>query len=532
MKLRSLPLAQQRLCHRSLLYTTSSYFCVIANNNRDSDAAPQPQPNRRVHHHSRAICSTPTTTTFIGSLGLCSGGSFGGQLSTLQQCVVVVGRRGISKAARRRNATRNAGVAFYPAYLTPPNDVSTTAGYLERIQTFDHYQILSTVSQVHDWATAALESFKLRTNDTANTTPLSSSNRSTLVTSISCDNWNHSTLLGMYVGWNHSSSFARKERATTHMLYLALPHQPVAVLHLSSPDLNIHTPASVPSSLRTLLEHPHILVSGNVGRVHRHLARLRRQLDIYVSARVELDQWARHVEQTRYPKMERRRNPHLPPPARDMPYLCRHYLQQEMDPTFGDNLVYSAAATTTTCDELPTTTIQYGALQAEQALLVAQALQQHEASHRRSSADDTTTTTELPAVSAKLSKQEQHEQSLYVGQRVLVYFDGKLPVAEGVIEFLGGRNWGVSQLWGPDLLVNRGKALVRIDTVLMDQAIPTFADTTWPLYYTAGQALPWDRKLRLSHVYWSHAPIVAAMTLKLHPLVQNPAVVVESAESH
>jgi hypothetical protein len=527
MKLRSLPLAQQRLCRRSLLYTTSSHFCVIANNDRDSDAAPQPQHNRRVQCNSRAICSTPTTRTFIGSLGLCSSSSSGGGgQSTLQR--VVVCRRGISKAARRRNATRNAGVAFYPAYLTPPNDASTDAGYLERIQTFDHYTILSTVSQVHDWATAALESFKLRTNDTANTTPLSSTTRSTLVTSISGD-WNHSTLLGMYVGWNHSSSFARKERAATHMLYLALPHQPVAVLHLSSPDLNIQTPASVPSSLRTLLEHPHILVTGNVGRVHRHLARLRRQLDIYVSARVELDQWARHVEQTRYPKQERRRNPHLPPPARDMPYLCRHYLNQEMDPTFDDNLVYSA--TTTTCNELPTTTIQYGALQAEQALLVAQALQQHEASHRRSSADDTTTT-EPPAVSAKLSKQEQHEQSLYVGQRVLVYFDGKLPVAEGVIEFLGGRNWGVSQLWGPDLLVNRGKALVRIDTVLMDQAIPTFADTTWPLYYTAGQALPWDRKLRLSHVYWSHAPIVAAMTLKLHPLVQNPAVVVESAESH
>jgi hypothetical protein len=65
-------------------------------------------------------------------------------------------------------------------------------------------------------------------------------------------------------------------------------------------------------------------------------------------------------------------------------------------------------------------------------------------------------------------------------------------------------------------------ALVRIDKVLLEAAIPTFADTTWPLYYQPGQALTWDRKLRLSHVYWSPVPIVAAITLKLQPIIETP----------
>jgi hypothetical protein len=434
--------------------------------------------------------------------------SWSSSSSSLSQCTLLVSRRGISKAARRRNASRNAGVSFYPAYLAPPE--ISPAG-LERIESFHNYKVLETVHKVEDWATMALDSLKLQNDD--NPAP----SRSSLLTSIGSDNWNHgcSTLLGIYVGWN-DKAVPRKERAVTHLLSIALPQQPVAVLHLSSNDLNVQSPHSLPSSLRALLEHRQVLVTGNVGTVHRHLARLRRQLDIYVGARVELDQWARHVEKTRHPMVvskedavtgqARRRNPHLPPPARDMSYLCRHYLNVEMDPTFAKDLVYSADK-----DDMPKTTIQYGALQAEQSLLVAQALQQHQANLLRDTGTE-------PAVSTKMSKQEQHEQSLYVGQRVLVYFDGKLPVAEGIIEFLGGRHGGVSQLWGPDLLVNTGKALVRIDKVLMDQAIPTFADTTWPLYYRPGQAVPWDRKLRLSHVYWSPVPIVAAMTRKLQPL--------------
>lgn len=367
--------------------------------------------------------------------------------------------RNISKAARKRNSGRTA-FEFHPPYLPLPEPSEKGKALVDN---FTQYDLIASVEAANAWAIQTMEALQLKP-----LSPLSNSQK---------------ILVGLDVGWSFYAK--RKLKAPTHIVHVSSPHSDrVASFHLTADTMNVQDASGFPESLRQLLQHPSVLLCGV--DINRDLARLRRKMNVYVDTRLELDVLAKV---------------HTPKEKADttMAFLCQRYLDIEVEPTIGLKCDYSATP-------LPLQIIQYGALEALHSRLLAETMIKW-----------------TPKVEEPLSKEEEEANSkkkkrkikivpgseIDLHHKVVVYFSGKQPVGEGVVQFVGGK-MGIAKLFG-DLIVNKGKALVRITKILKPHAVPTFNDHTRHLY----GMLNYDGKARLHQVYFSKVPVVAVPTSKL-----------------
>lgn len=317
---------------------------------------------------------------------------------------------------------------------------------VDLVDGFDDYKLMETKEEANEWAIAAMHDLK---------------------DSIESQ---EKVFVGVDVGWNR---YAKKPlRAATHILHVSLPEKPVGAFHLRA--MKVNDKSDFPEHLRELLQLPNLRACGL--DINRDLARLKRKMGIFVPLRIELDRLA---------------TIHNPDRLRVyMQYLCKRYLDREIEPTIGVSADYAQ-------DPLPLQLIKYGALEALHFRLLAEIM--------------TEQVLKDPVIPVEWE----------VGTEVKVFLTRRECVAKGVIAYLGGM-LGESLQFG-DLMINKGMALVRLTDVYDPSALPFYRKETMQLY-----GAPGVRSVTLGFICESDNPLLAIDTMKLQLPVKASAVIVAS----
>lgn len=253
-----------------------------------------------------------------------------------------------------------------------------------------------------------------------------------------------SLLIGVDCEWNVGD-----DTATTRLLQVSLPGQPVGVFHLSA--MGVSDESNFPDMLKKLLQLPQLRACGV--QIGGDLARLQK-LGVSIEKRIELQQLALVHD----PNQEN---------GTSLEALCRRYLQKNVNKN-GQCDDYSQ-------EPLPTKLVEYAALDAMLSRQLADTMLAL-VSRTKQNFDERGSVYEAPS-----------NHQLLKGDKVDLMIGGK-NVATAALVYVGGIN-GESRMFRNTFLIGKGKALIKLVEVLLPAArlpFPKSHANNWPKGVSVG----------------------------------------------